>query len=501
MGQSSSQHSIGTLRGGTTVASYHIPTTRTITVYCLVKVGSRHEIPGLYGASHHLEHMLFKGTSAYPSSKALTLVLDRIGAVYNAHTSNDHTAYYITVPCEHAETAFTLISEMVRFPLLRGSELDRERWVVAEEIHRKHDNPSANVFTLALEQVFAKNSLGRSVAGEVDDVKQHRIDAVRHFWAQHYVPSNTALVVCGDLPGAAGRGDFAREVRRLGEYYMEGAGAPLRSARARRLRRYVARRAERLRQRPPLASELSPFRPTQKAPCLRCEQRETDQCHTVLAYRTPFGADDPRRCRAADLVCDMLAGYMSARLWEVIRERNGWAYSVSMHFEEYAETGVICVHMGLKTHGPSGQEDPSITREAILTALREIETFEPSGAELDIARGNRRGKLSMRAESTSWLAQFYASQLLHRPAAEALSVDEEREAVARVGLDEVRSLAHGVLRRPELCTLCCITRTPHTRDALAAVAAEKGLRCRLLSERWRERHTERRPPAGPASPP
>ena len=89
----------------------------------------------------------------------------------------------------------------------------------------------------------------------------------------------------------------------------------------------------------------------------------------------------------------------------------------------------------------------------------------------------------MHADRGSWLAHFYAMQLLHRKPLEG--VDDERRAIARVSLEQVRRLARRALRA-ERCTLCCICSTPHTRESLAAVAAEKGMRYRGLALRWEE---------------
>ena len=227
----------GRLSNGMSLFTHHVPHTRSLTLLVLVRVGSRDETPGLYGASHHLEHMLFKGTSAFPSARSITSILDALGASYNASTSYDYTSYYITVPSEHVEKAFIMLSEMVRFPLLKDEEMDKERWVVIEEIHRQRDNPAANVMNLASGRVFEGNSLGRSIAGEVDDVAKHDPDLVRQFWSQHYVPERMVAIVCGNHPDAATAAQFGRLARRYAEYYLAAAeGAPLRTPAGQRRR-------------------------------------------------------------------------------------------------------------------------------------------------------------------------------------------------------------------------------------------------------------------------
>ena len=331
----------------------------------------------------------------------------------------------------------------------------------------------------------------------MDDVAKHDPDLVRQFWSQHYVPERMVAIVCGNHPDAATAGQFGRLARRYAEYYLAAAeGAPLRTPAGQRRRRRLRRRRQQLQRRPPLPSEHSPFRLQQLGPQLRAHLQETDQCHTVIAYPTPFGQTDPQH-RAAELACDMLGGYMSSRLWSAIREKNGWAYSVAMYFEGFAETGVMFVHMGLKTKGKDGKEDPAITREALLVALRELEHFEPTAEDLATAQGHRRGQLAMSAERSAWLAQFYAQQLLHGESAR--SVDQELAAYGQVTLAEVRALVRAVLR-PERCTLCFIGRTGHTREQLRRVADEKGLASTFVDLPWDEKHSDAKKETPPAPP-
>ncbi|MBI4449733.1 insulinase family protein, partial [Candidatus Uhrbacteria bacterium] len=86
--------------------------TQAVTVYALFPVGSRHETERLSGASHFVEHMMFKGTSRRPTTLHISRDLDRVGAEYNAFTGKEYTGYYIKANAEHLDLALDMLADM-----------------------------------------------------------------------------------------------------------------------------------------------------------------------------------------------------------------------------------------------------------------------------------------------------------------------------------------------------------------------------------------------------
>src|SRR3989338_4771372 len=136
------------LTNGLTLITAPLKETKAATVLVLLPVGSRYETKNLNGASHFVEHLLFKGTKKRPTSLDLTKELDAVGAEYNAFTSKDHTGYYIKAASNHLELAFDILSDMVRNSKFDPAEVQKERGVIIEEINMYEDNPLMHVENL-----------------------------------------------------------------------------------------------------------------------------------------------------------------------------------------------------------------------------------------------------------------------------------------------------------------------------------------------------------------
>src|SRR5690606_3106508 len=126
------------LPGGLLVLSEEMPGVRSVSVGVWVRSGSVHESSAELGASHLVEHMVFKGTERR-SAKDLALVLERLGGSLDAYTTREHTAYHARVLDEHFDIALDVLADMVLHPLFREQDLELEREVVLEEISTVED--------------------------------------------------------------------------------------------------------------------------------------------------------------------------------------------------------------------------------------------------------------------------------------------------------------------------------------------------------------------------
>lgn len=486
-------------REGMQAYAHHMRDTRTFNLLVLIRLGSRDETQGIYGGAHHLEHLLFKGTSAFTKSKRLTALLDQVGAAYNASTHHDHTRYYITLPSDHAELAYAVLSDMMLYPLLRRKDVEKEKGVVLEEIHRLRDNPSAYVMDLLYARVFDGNSLARPIAGELTDVAQHDPVQIRKLWAQYYVPDNMCLVATGNLPGCTDAAHFTRRALRLANYYFSRSATRV-TPRVQALRAKLDAILRKLQTRPDLAVERTLFQATQqRTPRIHFHRRDVEQCHTTIAFPTAFGYRDPRRYPTI-LLAKALGGYMSSRLWGIVREENGWAYGVHVEFHAMEDTGCFLVHMGLKTQ-ENGREDPDITRKAIATTLQELARVRARGLrpeELRDARGFTIGQLLMNSEKSSWVSAHYAQYLLYHHLGQAgaaegeppmppLTIEQEVQAFQRVDLDALHAASHEILD-PSRCSLVFLGKTDHTIEQLRQHASSI-----FVHHKW-DRNTIQQPP-------
>lgn len=186
------------LDNGVKLVYKHTPDKKVTSVQLWMKTGSVNEDNDNNGISHFLEHMVFKGTKSFKPDEIDTLVESK-GGQMNAATSKDYTFYYITIPTFNAETAFHVISEMVFEATFPKDEIEEEKPVVIQEIMRKHDSPTYDMWVYISEQLFKNTPYEREVIGTVENVESFTRDTLLKYYAGFYHPKNMTLVVVGDL--------------------------------------------------------------------------------------------------------------------------------------------------------------------------------------------------------------------------------------------------------------------------------------------------------------
>ena len=178
-----------------------IPSSRSVSVGFYVKTGSRDEVALESGVSHFLEHMLFKGT---PRRTALDVNrdFDRIGASYNAYTSEEITAYYASVLPEYLPTAIDILADILR-PSLRDEDFDTEKNVILEEIKMYDDQPGSMAWDNAKRIYYGGHPLGQSILGTNASVTALTRDAMRDYFGRRYVAPNILVSIAGQFDWTA----------------------------------------------------------------------------------------------------------------------------------------------------------------------------------------------------------------------------------------------------------------------------------------------------------
>src|SRR6476661_5213786 len=184
---------------GPRVISAELPGSRSISVAAYVLAGSRSEVDGQVGVAHFLEHLTFKGTEAFPSTRSLSEAIEGVGGSFNAATDREATIYWVRVPRRETERALTVLGELVCRPNLDVAEIDREREVIVEEIRGYLDDPAEYGQILFQQAMFGPGALGREICGEESDVRGLPADGIRAFWSATYRPANAVVAVAGDL--------------------------------------------------------------------------------------------------------------------------------------------------------------------------------------------------------------------------------------------------------------------------------------------------------------
>jgi len=181
------------------------PMTKAVTVLVLAKTGSKYERKEISGVSHFLEHLFFKGSKRFPTVRALTEALDRLGAEYNAFTDREMTGFWVKTASENLEQAVAIVSDMLQYPKFPKPEFERERGVILEELNLYFDTPSRFIGDLWGKVLYGDQPAGRYIGGTPETVRaiEHR-DALEHFNIYYRAP---AMIVT--IAGAVTRSEAA----------------------------------------------------------------------------------------------------------------------------------------------------------------------------------------------------------------------------------------------------------------------------------------------------
>ena len=182
------------------------------TVMLTYKVGSRNEAPGTTGATHILEHMMFKGTPRFNADEGndYSSIMERIGARSNATTWFDRTNYYATLPREHVPLAIELEADRMRNLLIHEGDLASEMTVVRNEYERKENNPVSALVREVFASAFVAHTYSQPTIGWLCDIENSSVAKLRAFYDAYYWPENAVLSVIGGFDRAATLGAIAQ---------------------------------------------------------------------------------------------------------------------------------------------------------------------------------------------------------------------------------------------------------------------------------------------------
>ncbi len=391
---------------GPRVISAQLPGSRSLSVAIYVLAGSRLETREHAGVAHFMEHVTFKGTKAYPTTRAVSEAIEGCGGSSNAATDRETTIYWARLPVREAERAFGVLSELVFRPLLREADIAREREIIVEEIRSYQDDPGQHVFNLFDRAVFGDTPLGWEIAGDEASVRGLSVDQIQGFWSDTYRPANTVVAVAGDLDHAT-IVDLVKRNVGTGNGVVPGfAGAP-------------ALPVERL----------------------SVEQRDLAQAHLVLGVPA-LRRDDPEQW-TLEMLSTILGEGSSSRLFQQLREEAALAYDVHSFQTDYADCGTLQVYAGVDP------ADLDSATSAILAELKRLVDKPVDMDELDRARAYSSGRLELRLEESRHMSAWLGIQeALHE---RVLTLDQALAELDKVTPAGIQSLAQRLFTDDRLC--------------------------------------------------
>jgi zinc protease len=187
------------LDNGMTALIVDNPKLPIFSLYFFYKVGGKNEIPGITGASHFLEHMMFKGAKKY-GKNSIDFIIEGSGGSTNAYTTNDQTVYYENLPSKELAMMLDIEADRMENLALDPDDFSRERAVVLEERKMRYENsPRGQLYQLLMQTFFAGTPYGSSVIGEIPDLKSVTREQIHAYFKRFYAPNNVTLVLVGDV--------------------------------------------------------------------------------------------------------------------------------------------------------------------------------------------------------------------------------------------------------------------------------------------------------------
>ena len=396
------------LPSGLAVVTEAVPGARSASFGCWVRVGGRDEPADRAGASHFLEHLLFKGTAAR-TGREISEAIESVGGEINAHTAHEHTAFYARVPAAAADVGLDLLVDVVTSPAFDDDDVESERQVILEELHLAEDEGDDRVLSLAHEALWGDHPLGREVLGKLDTIGAMDRAAIAGFFDQHYHPSNLVLV-------AAGAVDH-RSVVAAGERFepRQGGARPTRTA------------------------PVAPPRPERAA-----LDRPHDVAHLALAW-PGLPADHPDRY-ALSVANQIFGGGLSSRLFQEIREERGLAYSVFSAVSAYSDAGSLVTYAGTS---------PERSAEVVAIMRRVAADLAERGVtprEREVAVGYLDGAAQLSLEDAGSVMARLGNHVCARGT--VIPIEEQLERLRAVTVDDIdRVAAQHLAGDPVLCVV------------------------------------------------
>jgi len=396
------------LPSGLRIVTEEVASVRSAAIGIWVNVGSRDETPAVAGASHFLEHLLFKGTTRRTALE-ISSSIESVGGEMNAFTSKEYTCFYARVIDTDLPMAIDVISDLITSSVVSALDVDAERKVVLEEIAMLDDDPSDLVHDLYAQTYFGDTPLGRPILGTIESINAMSRTSVFNYYKKRYLPQDLVVAVAGNIKHKKVVQMVEAALSKDG--FLDALGVPV----------------------------IRPNTPPKKAAqqSVGLISRTTEQAH--MFYGMEGVARHDQRRFAMGILASALGGGMSSRLFQEIREKRGLAYSVYAFAQQFAGSGQIGFYAGCKP-------DKSIeVLEIIREVLADVADNGMSHEEIERAKGAVRGSLVLSQEdSGSRMSRIGKNEIVYGA---IMGFDDILKAVSAVNEQDIREIASAYLTK------------------------------------------------------
>ena len=387
---------------GLRIVTEEVPSVRSAAVGIWVNVGSRDEAPATAGASHFLEHLLFKGTTSRTALE-ISSSIESVGGEMNAFTSKEYTCFYARVIDTDLPMAINVVSDLITSSIVSALDVDAERKVVLEEIAMRDDDPSDLIHDFFNDTYYGNTPIGRPILGTVESIKGMSRNTVFNYYKKKYLPQDLVVAVAGNIK-------HKRVVAMVEEALSRDNFLDILAA--------------------PVVRPNTVVKNT-KQQSVGVMYKKSEQAHMFYGMEGVARADDRRF--AMGVLSAALGGGMSSRLFQEIREKRGLAYSVYAYAQQFAGSGVLGFYAGCN---PAKAIE---VVEIIRSVLSDVAENGMTHEEIERAKGAVRGSLVLSQEdSGSRMSRIGKNEIVY---GQVMDFDDILKSIARVSTQDIREIA------------------------------------------------------------
>ncbi|MCK5126708.1 MAG: insulinase family protein [candidate division Zixibacteria bacterium] len=408
------------LKNGLRVISERIPSVRSISIGIWMHVGSRDEDQPINGISHFIEHMHFKGTKKRNALQIARDLESRGGAI-NAFTSREHTCYYARILNNHLPLAMDILGDILNHSTFTPGNIKKEKSVILEEIKDIADSPGEYIHDLFATEVWPSHSLGRPIMGSAANITNLSRSSVMNYISQHYHSGNIVIAAAGDV-------SHAKLVELVKKYFKW-----------------------------PKNSQVTKSTiPLNKGVKLKAFKSDTQQSHVCIGFPSiSFEEEGRYGILAAN---NILSGGMSSRLFQNVREKNGFCYTIYSYQEFFRDIGLFGVYFG------ADKKYVGKASELVLKELKRLKEKTLTPTEVRQIKDQLKGNLMLSLESTTNRMNRIARQEVML--GEYIDLDETCRNIEKITAKQIRDVVNKIFNADRLT---CVTLGPTKQKELEAI--------------------------------
>lgn len=385
------------IKNGIRVIYKHIPEFHSVSTGIWIKTGSRFETEKISGISHFLEHLLFKGTKKR-NYRQIKEAIEGVGGTFNGFTSEEATCYWIKILGEYLELSLDVLSDMIQNPLLKEKDIEKERNVIIEEINMYRDIPARYVFEIFDQILYNGHPLGQPITGTLESVKGIKREDMLEYIRNFYTAENIVVSIAGNIN--------EKDMGKFTERYLSSV--------------------KKLKD-----NTFKLWNKKPAGPKVKILFKKTEQTHIVMGGLAPDRFDEERYPLA--VLNTVLAGNMSSRLFNRIRESMGLAYAIKGMTKHYQDTGAYLIYAGVS---------PEKTEKAVRAIVGELKKIRDKGVtknEMERAKKFIVSQILMELEDNLEYMLWIGEQRLLRK--NLITIKETIEKIKGVKSEDVKSIA------------------------------------------------------------